>query len=611
MSGGYGPGGYPGQGYEDPDYEGDPDRARRRQGGGQQRDGSVWQGDHGYAGQDAQPGYGGQDPGGPGYHGQGYGEQGYGEQAYGDPGYDPRGYGQPAGPGYPPPGQGSGGYHYQDPGHYEDPGYYQGTGPQQGQYGTGGMPQHDQQGTGARGPAGRYDQRGPQPPGGPSGYGQGGYNEWEQDQGDDSFLPGFGGRDEFDNGRAPGRDGRYDYDDRRGQRRGRPDGRGPAGGSGDRGGRGAGGRDGRGPDPRGWDESPGDRGDWYDQDRKPRKKATRWIPRILVLTVVAVIVIGGLVGGLSIYHKYQARYHPADYTGPGTGAVTVQVMSGDTAFSLAPRLVQLGVIASTRAFTNAAENATSTTSTSSTGLKTGFYQLHEHMQASLAYTALVNPKNLVQTTVTIPEGKRAVDVIAIIAKKTKIPLKNFQQVLAHPAQLSLPSYANGKAEGYLFPATYAIVPHETALQILQAMVQRFNVEAQHEDLVTAAKAVGLTPTQLIIEASLNQAEGGSVSDYPKIAEVIHNRLAIGMHLQFDSTVLYGLGKYAVSATIKQTKTPGPYNTYLNAGLPAGPISNPGDAAIQGVLHPAHGNFLFFLTKPGGKSEFSATPLKGQ
>jgi UPF0755 protein len=143
------------------------------------------------------------------------------------------------------------------------------------------------------------------------------------------------------------------------------------------------------------------------------------------------------------------------------------------------------------------------------------------------------------------------------------------------------------------------------------MVQRYNVEAQGIGLVAAAKTVGLTPTQLIIEASLNQAEGGSVSDYPKIAEVIHNRLAIGMHLQFDSTVLYGLGKYAVSATIKQTKTPGPYNTYLNAGLPAGPISNPGDKAIQGVLHPDHGNWLYFLTVPNGKSQFSATPLKGQ
>jgi uncharacterized YceG family protein len=583
VTGGYGPGGYPGQGYDAPDYEGDPDRPRpRRQDGGQQRDDSVWQGDHGYAGgYDAQPGYEAQ---GPGYDPRGHDPRGYdprGQDPRGrDPrAEDPRGYGQPDGPAYPPQGQGSGGYHYQ------------GTGPQPGQYGTGGTPQFDPQGTGPRGPAGGYDQRGAQPPGRNNGYGD--WQQGQQDQGDDSFLPGF-------DGRVPERDGRYDYDDRRG----RPDGRGPAAGSG---GRGPGGDR----DPRGRDDGPGDRGGWYDTDRRPRKKATRWIPRILVLAVVAVIVIGGLVGGLSIYHKYQARYHPADYAGPGTGAVTVQVMTGDTAFSLAPRLLQLGVIASTRAFTNAVENATSTTSATSTGLEVGFYQLHEHMQASLAYTALTNPKNLVQTTVTIPEGKRAVDVIAIIAKKTKIPLKNFQQVLAHPAQLGLPSYANGKAEGYLFPATYAIVPHETALQILQAMVERFNLEAQHDGLVAAANAVGLTPTQLIIEASLNQAEGGSVSDYPKIAEVIHNRLAIGMHLQFDSTVLYGLGKYAVSATIKQTKTPGPYNTYLNAGLPAGPISNPGDSAIQGVLHPAHGNWLYFLTVPNGKSQFSASPLKGQ
>ncbi|HVT70104.1 MAG TPA: endolytic transglycosylase MltG, partial [Trebonia sp.] len=377
-------------------------------------------------------------------------------------------------------------------------------------------------------------------------------------------------------------------------------------------GRGAGaGQGGRGGDPRGWGNGPYDRDDWAEPDPRPRRKATRWLPRILVLAVVAVVVIGGAVGGVIVYGKYEARYHPPDYTGAGTGAVTVQVMSGDTAFSLAPRLQQLGVIESARAFTNAAEASTAATGTGSGGLQAGYYQLHYHMQASLAYAALVNPKDRVQTTVTIPEGKRAVDVIAIIAKQTKIPLKDFQQVLAKPAELGLPSYANGKVEGYLFPATYAVVPHETALQILQAMVQRFNVEAQQVNLVAAAKTVGLTPAQVITEASLAQAEGGSVSDYPKIAEVINNRLAKGMHLQFDSTVLYGLGKYAVSATFKQINTPGPYNTYLNAGLPPGPIANPGDAAIQAILHPDHGDWLYFLTVPGGKSQFSATPLKGQ
>jgi uncharacterized YceG family protein len=621
VSGGYGPGGHPGQGYGPPDRDGHPGRTRpqrqgnQRQDGQQQWNGSVWRGDHGYARPDVPPGYGGQEFGGPGYHGQDRGDQGHG-----GPGYDPRDYGQPGGDAYPLRGEGAGGYRHPGAG-------YQDAGPRPGQYGVGGRPapgaagmprQYDQQGTfdqqgpfdqqssGPRRGAGGYDQRGAQPPGGTGGYGQGGgYDDWEQDQSDSSFLPGFDRRDEYDDhrtgGRAPERDDYADY----GDRRGRPPGRGPRPGPGDRGSRGPG------TDPRDTGSTPPGRDDWNDtwddRDRQPRKKATRWIPRILVLTIVAVIVIGGLVGGLALYHKYEARYHPADYAGPGTGDVTVQVMGGDTAFSLAPRLLQLGVIASTRAFTNAAEAAPS----NSTGLEVGYYVLHQHMQASLAYAAVTNPKNRVQTTVTIPEGKRAVDVIAILAGKTKIPLKDFQQALASPAQLGLPSYANGKVEGYLFPATYAIVPHETALQILQAMVQRFNVEAQQANLVSAAQAAGLTPTQLVIEASLAQAEGGSVSDYPKIAEVIHNRLATGMHLQFDSTVLYGLGKYAVSATFKQINTPGPYNSYLNAGLPPGPISNPGDAAIQGVLHPDHGNFLYFLTKPGGQSEFSPTPLKGQ
>ena len=635
MSGGNGPGGYPGQGYDGPDNDGDRRRGRaRRPGGGQrQRSGSVWEADHGYAryeGQDSS----GQDRSGQGGSGQGSNDPGYGRgytgPAYGDPGRDPRDYGQPGGPPGPPRGQASGAYRQQDGRRQDtgrqDTGHYQGTGPRQGQF----------DGAAPRRAASGYDQRGD------DGYpNAGGHGNWEQDQGDNSFLPGFGRRGEHDGpgagGRAPARDDRYDYSDRRAPDRGRPDGRGFAVGPGDRGGRGPGDRGGPGyaprgqdndprdddayddrggpgPDPGGRDNAPGDYdeyGDWDHRNRQPRKKATRWFPRILILTVVAVIVAGGLVGGLKVYHMYQTRYHPADYAGPGAGDVTVQVMSGDTAFSLAPRLLQLGVIASTRAFTNAAEAAKNTTSAGSNGLEAGYYELHEHMQASLAYSALTNPKNVLQTTVTIPEGKRAVDVIAIVAAKTKIPLKNFQQVLAHPSQLGLPSYADGKVEGYLFPATYAIVPHETALQILQAMVQRFNVEAQQVNLVAAAQAAGLQPTQLIIEASLAQAEGGAVSDYPKIAEVIHNRIAKGMHLQFDSTVLYGLGKYAVSATFKQINTPGPYNTYLNAGLPVGPISNPGDAAIQGVLHPAQGSFLYFLTKPGGNSEFSATPLKGQ
>jgi cell division protein YceG involved in septum cleavage len=116
---------------------------------------------------------------------------------------------------------------------------------------------------------------------------------------------------------------------------------------------------------------------------------------------------------------------------------------------------------------------------------------------------------------------------------------------------------------------------------------------------------------VIIEASMAQAEGGSVSDYPKIAEVINNRLKINMALQFDSVLLYGLNKYAINVTDAQIATPGPYNDFEHTGLPPGPISNPGDAAIQGILHPDTGNWLYFLTVTGGKSEFSHSPLAGQ
>jgi UPF0755 protein len=426
------------------------------------------------------------------------------------------------------------------------------------------------------------------PPQADARYGQEGYPGWEPGQRDDSFVPGFGGSADYGDESVPARDrgSRHpgypgqadayddeyeDYGDRRAPR----------------------GRRGR-----------GDRRDDGDQRRPRRGPVRRLAPWIALLVILVPLAIGGGY----VYRLYENKYHPADYSGPGTGTVTVQVKAGDNAFSLAPRLVSLGVVASSRAFENAAEASAGTT-----GLEAGFYTLHHQMKASLAWSALLNPKNRVQTVVTIPEGKRASQVIAILAKQTKIPLADFQQVIDHPAQLGLPSYANGKVEGYLFPATYPVQPHETALQILQGMVQRYNVEAQQVHLAAAAAKAGLTPEQVVIEASLAQAEGGSVSDYSKIARVISNRLHHNppMHLQFDSTVLYGLGKYAVSATIAQTQTPGPYNTYLNPGLPPGPICNPGDAAIQGVLHPATGDWLYFITRPGGKSSFSLTPLSGQ
>jgi UPF0755 protein len=328
--------------------------------------------------------------------------------------------------------------------------------------------------------------------------------------------------------------------------------------------------------------------DQGDQERRPKRhRRLRWLaPWLAVLVILTPIAYGGFYA----YSLYQNKYHPADYTGTGTGTVKVQVTSGDTASTLAPDLVSLGVVASSRAFVLAAEHTTGTG-----GLEPGFFVLHKHMQATLAYAMLVNPKNMVQLTVDFPEGMRLTQILAkLVASDPRITMSDYQKALTSPS-LGLPSYARGKPEGYLFPATFKIQPNATALSVLQQMTQAFSNEATAVNLTGAAKSVKLTPAQVIVVASLVQAEGGRLSDYPKIARVIYNRLAQGMKLQFDSTVFYGLGTYGIAATDQQLTSNSPYNTYKYAGLPPGPIDSPGAAAIKAALQPAAGDWVYFVT----------------
>ena len=420
------------------------------------------------------------------------------------------------------------------------------------------------------GDRGQYDEQnrhgGPGPYSGPySGPGQyaGGGEYQDEYDGDDRFVPGFGDGDggaDYDNGRA----GRG----RRRARRDRQDSRG-------------GGRGGR-----------------------PRRRF-RWIAPLAALLV---IVIPLVVGGFYAYSFYMSKYHPADYPGDGTGSVVVQVTSGDTPTSLAPKLVKLGVVASSRALVLAAEH-----SSSSSGLLPGFYGMHEHMKASLAYALLLNPKNMVQVKVTIPEGLRLSQIVSWLGSKSGLPASAYRQALKDPASLGLPAFANGKAEGYLFPATYEVLPHETALGVLKGMVQRFDQEAATVNLPAAASRVHLTQGQVIIMASLVQAEGGRLSDYPKIARVIYNRLAQRIPLQLDSTVLYGLNRFGILATDQELKSPSPYNTYRIKGLTPGPIDSPGAAAIQAVLHPAAGPWIYFVTvnPKTGETRFTSSQAQFQ
>ncbi len=383
---------------------------------------------------------------------------------------------------------------------------------------------------------------------GPDHYGE--YEDEDDYEAGHRFVPGFGDRDDRDD-----RDDRSEWEDGD-----------EAGGRPRRGGRAPKGR----------------------QPGPPRRRRRfRWLAPVIALLVILIPVA---VGGGYAFRLYMNRYHPADYSGPGTGRIVVQVTSGATPTSLGPKLAELGVVASARAFVLAAEH-----SSTPEGLKPGFYGMRKHMKASLAYALLLNPANLVEIKVTIPEGWRLSQIVAWLGAKSGIATSAYDKVLKDPARLHLPGYAKGNPQGYLFPATYEVVPHETALGVLTAMVQRFDTEAASINLPAAARQVHLTEDQVIIMASLVQAEGGSLSDYPKIARVIYNRLAQGIPLQLDSTVLFGLNTYGIVASDSQLNSTSPYNTYRYKGLTPGPIDNPGNAAIQAVLHPASGNWLYFVT----------------
>jgi UPF0755 protein len=306
----------------------------------------------------------------------------------------------------------------------------------------------------------------------------------------------------------------------------------------------------------------------------------------LAVVVAAVAVVGG-VG----YHYYTAYLHPADYSGAGSGSVEVQIKPGDPASVVGARLASLGVVASERAFANAAK-----ASPQGNALQPGFYRVHKHMKASLALAMLLSPSSRVQTRVTIREGLRFSQIIQLLGKQTG-NLKGYQQAAAHPASLGLPAYAHGNPEGYLFPATYDIQPNSSPTTVLKNMVARFGQEAQSLSLPSAAAHANLSQRDVITVASLIQAEGKRPQDLPKIARVIYNRLnsTPPMPLQLDTTVLYALHSSSPDVTIQQTKFKSPYNTYLHPGLPPGPINSPGDAAIRAALHPAQGNWLYFLT----------------
>jgi UPF0755 protein len=309
----------------------------------------------------------------------------------------------------------------------------------------------------------------------------------------------------------------------------------------------------------------------------------------------AFVVIGGaaLVTAaiaLGVHSIVGTVSGPGDYEGAGTGSVLVVITPGSSAGEIAETLKRAGVVASTESFVGEVVARSKESS-----LRPGKYRLKHRMAASSALDLLLAPGSRVIRKVTVPEGMRSGDVLATLAAGSGIPLAEFKKAAEDPSGLHLPHYAKGRVEGFLFPATYEVEPTATARDLLKNMIERFRSAAREVDLERLAGQRSLTPLEIVTMASIVQAEGGQDSDYPKIARVMYNRLLRGGKLEMDSTVNYALGRHTLKVSEQDTKTASPYNTYAHEGLPPGPISNPGEKALQAALHPADGDWYWFVT----------------
>jgi UPF0755 protein len=322
--------------------------------------------------------------------------------------------------------------------------------------------------------------------------------------------------------------------------------------------------------------------------------------RLLVLLVALGLVVGtGAFAISALWPVVTSITESNDYTGSGTGRVSVVVRGGDTSRIIGAALDKAGVVKTARAFTDAAAN-----NPRSGSIQPGIYALRIKMSARSALAILVNPVNRTVPHVTVREGLWTSETIRALAAGTGRPLAEYTVAMKNLPLLGLPAQAKGNAQGYLFPSTYAFEPDTTAGQQLETMVAKTLAEL---------RKLGVTPDQaqrVLTIASLIEAEARAGPDRPKVAQVVQNRLAKAMPLQMDSTVHYifrSRGK--AGTTDAQRRSKNPYNTYLFKGLPPGPINSPGLSAMQAAVRPTPGPWIYFVTvnPTTGQTAFAVNP----
>ena len=298
---------------------------------------------------------------------------------------------------------------------------------------------------------------------------------------------------------------------------------------------------------------------------------------------------------------------------PAAGAhqqsVLITVDKGESATDIGNALAAAGVVRSSRLF-----QVLVALRGVQDSLEAGEYEFEPGLPAVEVVQRIAEGKTA-SRQVTIPEGLRVEQVAELLQKNNVVNAQDFLAAL-HKANYNLPFLArvpDDDLEGYVFPASYAFSPKANATQVVQAMLQAFQDNVADKVQLEGQQ---LTLEQVITLASIVEREAATAAERPIIASVYLNRMRAGMPLQADPTVQFALasdgasvqqyGWWKADLSLDDLKFDSPYNTYANPGLPPGPIANPGLAAIEAVVRPAHTDYLFFVAKGDGTHVFSKT-----
>lgn len=364
------------------------------------------------------------------------------------------------------------------------------------------------------------------------------------------------------------------------------------------------------------------------------RSALRWglILLALVLTIV-VISVGGqyLLGGrgssevatgaietstlerslIGIYLNIRRNDIETPASDDST-AVVFSINPGETAATIGPRLQREGLIRDAQLFLWLVRYRGV-----DAHLEAGEYELRASMTIGEIVEALQHGR-LREVSVTIPEGKRAEEVAALLEERGLVDSEVFMALVSsgafvHDFLSDHPDEAPSSLEGFLFPETYRMPVDYDATQLLDLMLTTFGERFTPERRQLATQK-GWTIYEVVTLASIVEREAVIPEERPIIAGVYLNRLEQGMYLQSDPTVQYALGYqedtgqwWKIPMSLEEdVPFDSLYNTYLYPGLPQGPICSPGLASLQAVLEPAETAYLFFFSKFDGSHAFAET-----